>query len=181
MIPIVLIIAILIFYLFKQYRIYSYRKYELMLYRLRDKLRDYAIEGKIKPYDWTFHYLDTSISKMTGHFKMINIFHAIYLRNKHIGDKSIDDFKVHLDYSLKKNHYSKEIYDEFNSILSDYLFSKHIILFSMTAVAVYSYIRSVTKYKKFKLETEDSINKLTFMPETSTSDDFIGSYKASYC
>ncbi|MES2652965.1 MAG: hypothetical protein V4663_14580 [Bacteroidota bacterium] len=177
MIVAILIVALFFYLLFKQFRIFLYRKYELKLFTLRDKLRMAVIDGEIENTDWTFYYLDSSISKMTKRFKMLNIFHAMYLRSYHKNDQRLIDFKKHLRISLDKNAKLKEIYDEYQKILNSYVFEKHIVLFSVTAIAIYGYLRSVTKFKKWKLNTKDSINRLIFSPETSTSDEFIGNYK----
>jgi superfamily I DNA/RNA helicase len=177
----VLLIALSIYCILKQYRIYLYRKYELKLYKLRDRLRDLAIEGEIDHNEWTFFYLDSSISKMTDRFKMLNIFHAMYLRNSHENDHQMLDFRRQLHKSLSKNKKLNEIYIEYQSVLSAYLLQKHVILFSVGSIAFYSYIRSKSKIKSWQLNTKDSIQKLTIFPETSTSEDFIRKYKPAYC
>lgn len=182
MIPIILIAALFLFYFFKHHRMLLYRKYELKLFNLRDDLRQAAIDGKIKSYDWTFIYLDTSISKMVSNFKMINIFHAIYLRNRHADDHKLLEFKKALDSSLSKNKELDRLYKEYNEILLSYLIRKHLFIFSMVFAAIYGYVRSITKIKKYRLKTEESVNNLIYLPETSTSEDFIKNYtRPAYC
>lgn len=180
MINIILLIAVFLYLIFRQRRLFLYRKYELALFRLRDKLRDLAIEGKIDADDWTFHYLDSSFSKMTNRFKMLNIFHAIYLRNQHINDTKIIAFGKHLNLELSKNESLKQVYTEYNKILSSYMVEKHIVMFSVGAVAVYTYIKSKSKIAAMTFNAKESIQNLTILPETSTSEDFIKNYRPVY-
>jgi len=187
MLPTIVIIALFIYFLGKKYRSYNNRKYELRLFRLRDRLRDAAVSGKIKKDDWTYYFLDSSISKMTKNLRSVNIFYAMYLRKKHINDKAITDFNRQLKFKLEKNSEIKAIYNEFQTILNMYLLSKHIVLLSMYAMAVYGYIKSIARIKSLKLEASDSIEKLTLVPETSTSIDFMqhnksyANYSKAYC
>lgn len=173
MLHVIVITSLLTYFFHKKYRSYNDRKYEIRLFRLRDKLRDAAAEGKVTKEDWTFYYLDTSITKMTKNLKSINIFYAMYLRNKHYNDKEIKDFKRHLEFQMQKSPEFKSIYKEYQELLSRYMISKHVVLLSFAAVAVYGYLQSIVRLNKWRPKTADSIEKLTLVPETSTSIDFI--------
>lgn len=176
---IILMALFLMYYSLKQYRRYNDRKFELRLFALRDKLRDYVIEDKISKNDWTFTYLDSSISKMTKTFKKINIFHAVYLSRSHADDHKLELFVRHLDSAFKRNENFKELYTEYTQLLKVYVFYKHLFFLSFAAGAIHTAIVSLKSIAKLRQTVGNSIKSLSVLPETSTSGNFSKKLKLS--
>ena len=169
---IIFLTAFLFYFALRQYRFYLYRKYELRLFVLRDKLREYAIEKKINKNDWTFQYFDSSMSKMITTFKLINLYYAVLLFKSYDDNPRFVEFKRHLNLALDKNPNLQEINNEYSKIIVEYILNKHILLIIITSLGIGSALRSIGMLKKYISEAKESVKNLTTFPETSTSMEF---------
>lgn len=165
--------AFIIHYALKQYRIYNNRKFEILLSRLKYKLRDQAINGFVSSDDWMFLYLDSSISKMKNNLSSLNIFHALYLYKTHKDDPQLIAFEDRLQLACKDSPEYSKIYSEYNELLNQYLIRRHFFLIGTVSGYIYAGLRSIKILQKLKRDLEVSTKSLLFLPETSTSDVFV--------
>lgn len=178
---ILLVIAILLVFYWRVRSLYYYRlnlKYKYEFYRLRDKLRQYAIEGKIDSQNWMFSYLDTSISKTVANIERINFFTSILLYRKHKKDTIVNFFAKKVDDGVKKNPYFKEIFTEYGAITFNLVLRKHYWLHLNLKLGIWSVmglskiVSHITNYVKYTSQA------IRVVPETSSMTSYVPSEKA---
>lgn len=153
---------------------YSYKKNLVLKYRykffgLRDKLRNEIIEGNIKKNDWTFDYLDSTLSKIVCKLDSITLWNAIILYLKYRNDNGFQSLSNNLHKRIVKNKSIEEIYVEFGVLLIKYVYDRHIIL-TLTLKFLSNIFTTLASTKK---KLKEAISELRETPETSTSLNYV--------
>src|SRR5690349_3085699 len=55
------------------------QEHQYRLYSLRDKLRQFAIDGKLDPKHWVFSYLDSSLTKTVDTLPIITVWWVLFI------------------------------------------------------------------------------------------------------
>src|SRR5690348_12729226 len=108
----IIIIATAYWYLRLLYNRYITAKYSFKLYRVRDKLRMLAAEGKIDPNEKIFDYMDQTISKTVKYLPFINIF-IIKWRTKNVKEQVRENVEK-INARISTNEHYVEIRKEFH-------------------------------------------------------------------
>lgn len=143
-------------------------EYKHKLYALRDKLRRYAIDKKIKGHDEFFDYMDSSICVTIRELDTINIVTALWLYNKYKHLSIIKQYQNIIDNNIQSNEFSKELYNEYGTIIVDYLRRKHYILSSI----IYFIINIIVSWVRLNRAidySKEAIQQIRVYPETSST------------
>jgi hypothetical protein len=113
---------LILFYQLRRNHIKSKQlEYKYKFYKLRDRLRMLALEGKVNPNDWAFQYLDSSICRTVANLKDISFFSAIYYSKQHKDDEARQSFRSNLAGSLNKNKELAKIHQEYGALIMMYI------------------------------------------------------------
>jgi len=112
-------------------------KYKHNIFKLRDRLRSYAINGDI-PNDDFFMVFD---GMLTGLIKNADDFNIYYLALRSIflvsvSDEDMELYKKEFLVPVEKNKKYTEIHHESRDCFYNYLAHKHIILFSIVGLII---------------------------------------------
>lgn len=144
-------------------------EYAFKLYALRDKLRNYAIDGKINHKNWIFSYLDTSISKSVSVLSAMNLVIILFFRKRIKQDPIYDLFEKALDTQFAKDPASEEIFNEYGQILYDYVKRKHFILrFLAKSLGMINTFIKQLDFKGYK----EAVGDYRLLPNTSTAQNY---------
>jgi hypothetical protein len=136
-------------------------------YRLRDKLRMQAIEGKIDSESWAFDYVDSSICTTISKSEILNLFTVTMLYARHHRDAKVLNFNKKLLAELNKSENLKQIYAEYGAVIVQFIFKKHYIS-KFVAIILGSIVFGVQRL------TKEMIKEVRVYPETSISYHFAG-------
>lgn len=145
------------------------------LYKLRDKLRMYAIDNKINANDWIFDYLDSSICKAIKRVTSLNVFLIVWISIKNNNVVAIKEFSKKLQFGLDRNEYLKEVYDEYGFLIFNYFQKKHYLV-KLFMYVLGSIILSIQFFKNKFNKVNNMIGNLRIYPETSTGQKFYHSH-----
>lgn len=169
---IILIISIGYWKIRNSYYNYLDLEFQLDLYRLRDRLRTEAIEGKIKANDWFFDYMDSSICKTIEEVSSLNIFSIILLYLKNRKNERIISFRRKVNESLNKNQDAKKLYAEYGLITLNYIIKKHYII-KIIVYLLHNIIESVSFLSKGVKSAYSMVEGVRSYPETSTVSQYL--------
>jgi hypothetical protein len=147
------------------YKRYLILKYRYNLYAFRDKFRDSTISGSIDNKDWTFDYLDSSISKAINELPLANFWTFLTLTLIHKNDKNIVEFSRHLDLSVIRNKEFEKFYNEFGSLIGRFIVQSHIITLIIFIICSIPFISSLIIIRKIKIKVKNFIINSTQIPE----------------
>ena len=150
-------------------------EYSYKYYKLRDKLRRLAIEGKVDKNDWGFDYLDLSLSKTVNKIGSINLFVSVFLTLKHRKDEKYIQFCRNVAKKMKENELFNEIFVEYGKLSSQYVIGRHFWLRFIFRLTLSTTIGSMKVYQKFKQFLDKSSINVRTLPETSAG------YAVAYC
>ncbi len=142
-------------------------EYQYKLYRLRDKVRLYAIDKKIKHHDIFFDYMDKSICVTVKELPNFNLLGIFFLYSKHKNEEKAGSFKKMIDGSIK-NEFAKEVFEEYGKIISMYMSKRHYII-KFTLISLLRIFQGYRGMKKSVSITTDAIQSIRFYPETSAA------------
>ena len=143
-------------------------EYQHKLYKLRDKVRMYAIDKKIKQHDIFFDYMDSSVCVTIKQMPNLNIITTIFLFYKHRNENRIQSFNKMISSNVQTNEYAKELYDEYGNIISEYLSKKHYIIgFSVNLLG--RALKGIISLNKGVSLATDAIKSVRIYPETSAA------------
>jgi hypothetical protein len=162
LLPVIFVLLIVWVFIKKAKHEFIALKYNYKIYSLRDKLRMAVIDGKIKKSNWVFNYLDRSMSKLISNLSTLTIYSAMLLLIMHKNDKRITEVSNNIRKEVEKNVYLKEIFDEYSSIILEYLKEKHC----REVWAAKSFLKILHKTIKIQ-KTVIELSKLSTLPETS--------------
>jgi len=143
-------------------------EYKHKLYALRDRLRHYAIDKKIKGHDEFFDYMDSSICITIRELDTINIVTALWLYKKYKDESIIQYYQNIINANIQHNEFSKELYNEYGNIIVDYLRRKHYILSSIIFLIIGMIVSWVWLQNKIDYSKE-AIQQIRIYPETSST------------
>jgi len=160
---IILLYAVVSFFIRRQRNSYLSLKYRYKIYALRDKLRGVLIDDKINKNDWVFDYFDSSFSKLVNQLDMLTIYKAILLYLLNRNNKVVKTFSENLSSNLKRSNTLTEIYVEYGNILLDFFVEKH----STSAKILVSTVSTFGFLNRVKKGIKNYILDLRYLPETS--------------
>ena len=167
-----LVIICLIIVLYWRARNLYYKRltleYRFKLYRLRDQLRYFAIDGKIDKSNWVFNYMDTSISKTISIMDNMNLVFLIVIIIKNRNRKDLIEFNKSIETQVKLNKHLYDVYLEYGRLNIEFLMKKHYWI----AFIAKSIGRSINAFGKIRNKFEFFASSIRVYPETSTSNSF---------
>jgi hypothetical protein len=144
-------------------------EYRYKFFALRDKLRELAIEGKIKKQNWEFNYLDSSLCKTVNQLSNINLIDAFYIHLKHKNDPKKEKFKQHLNLILEKDKEFSKIYSQYGVLLVQYICRRHLVITMSIGVGLFSIITSIEYFNRIAFRFKQLIKEMRETPENSTA------------
>jgi hypothetical protein len=134
-------------------------KYKHSIFKLRDKLRYYAINGDI-PNDDFFMMFDAMLTGQIKHTEDLNIYY-LFLRNLFIvsvTEKDLNEFKKNFLEPIRKNSKYSEIYNKSHFCFYEYLSHKHVIVFTLIRliISISSTIRNLIRTTNEKIWYDSS-------------------------
>src|SRR5262245_47947514 len=100
------------------------------LYALRDGLRELAIEEKVKPTNWVFAYLDSSIAKTIGMLPRMNLLVFIGIAAISRRDEDVSLASDHLKRELEKptNATLKHVHERYALIILSMMIARQPLI-----------------------------------------------------
>ena len=146
-------------------------KHQFRLYALRDSLRESAMHGKVKPSNWVFQYLDSSIAKSIRVLPHLSLWRVMVMMFIHRPNKErLRVAQEHLHRELKKpeNQELMKIYLHYMAEFGFFLFTRH----STISTPGRSIFRAIKAGQYLKAQWRKAKEFLTEAPETSTLPEF---------
>jgi hypothetical protein len=130
------------------------------LFRVRDRLRMLAIDGKVEHDNW-FDYFDTTLTKMIDLLPALTIWQIALLVFHYRKDIMSEKWHADLDAFLAANPEYQSIFSEYARVIGGFLFGRHwVIKAGFNFVARFTF--ALTEFKR------DSAAIVATAPETST-------------
>jgi hypothetical protein len=137
------------------------------LYALRDKLREAAMSKRIKPSNWVFQYLDSSIAKSIDALPSMTIWRIQFSPSPYRKDQRFKNARAHLRRELAKpsNQILAQVHLGYIDAWGNFFCDRHW-LFRFLAVKIINTRAALRRRwnRKVELQTEN--------PKTSTLQEY---------
>ena len=145
-------------------------RHQFRLYALRDELRELAMRGEVKPTNWVFLYLDSSIAKTINTLPNVSLWRVIVMMIFSPRDPVFNVRMEHLHKELKKseNEALAKIYLHYVAEMGVFITNRHDSLL----VIIKCLFGVLNSRKWLKEKTRLAKEVLTVAPETSTLPEF---------
>lgn len=140
-------------------------KHRYKLYAVRDGLRRVVIEGQAKKDSWIFNYLDSSISKSIQYLDCLNLYTLISLAYKLRNSDEFKEFDIQIKENLANENYFQEYYDEYNSIMTSFIRSKHHLTFFILRLGFESILMSYEVVQGIRYFIKNLAAAMNLLPE----------------
>lgn len=137
------------------------------LYKLRDDLRELAMRGEVKPENWVFQYLDSTIAKTISVLPELHLWRVAAMTIWSNRDKEASGQRtrqLHSELQKQKNSELRKMHEQYTSELAYFLIQRHSTL-RFTATNLVR-IRRVSLLKRKWATLFKAV--LATSPETST-------------
>jgi len=168
----VLFWAILFFFLVRLYRLQrlnietTVTEHQYRFYALRDKLREFAIDGELDPKHWVFLYLDSSLAKAVDVLPMITAWWVAFAPSSYQKSEAFKRAQSALKDELSKpgNWAFAEVHSEYRDHLGDFILDRHPIFKRV----VKDLIPKNKHPRRIRTEWYKTLELQTEAPQTST-------------
>ncbi len=146
------------------------RSHAYELYALRDELREAAIRGEVKPTDWVFSYLDSSIAKTIGMLPRINLLVFIGIAMLYRHDRAVCEASHHLKRELERprNVFLKQVHERYIETILALMIARQPFIRASVSQAMGMIRLGIWLKVKFQRAAEI----ITESPEASTLDQY---------
>jgi len=145
---------------------YQEEKFRMKMHRLRNELRNLAIDNKVSCHTDEFEFLDYSISKSIKESYFISLFYLFMLERRHEKLSDIEQYKSYYDdfvTKFQRNHALVLVNKKRNKYLRDYIIAQNKI----TVFILRHILFVVVKMNSFKKYIGSKISQANYYPEVS--------------
>lgn len=140
-------------------------EFQYKIYDVRDKLREYAISGRIDKRSWQFKYLDESLTMIHQEMDQMNLFTSTMLAIK-LKDKSFfQNDRKRVVKGMKENRYTEILYDEYGKLIVHYLLRKAFFVRFSILVSFLTIFIGKEMLERRKRWAKRTLNNVVFIPD----------------